>query len=198
MKGRSPGQFIVYSEQRYNNVTESGLVVNTDISVDDYRYTNRVGKVLNTPSAFDQIIEPGDDVIVHHNVFRLWYDVRGKEQQCTGFLDEHHYLVNYDEIFAYRRNGEWKALDDYCFIKPVPPESLWNTIGETELKGIMVYTSPQLDHLRGHVVGFTPESEYEFNIDGERIYRVYANHITYDYGCETKKEEYNKLVTESS
>ena len=197
MKGRSPGQFIVYCEQRYNNKV-GDLIVNTDISVKDHHFTNRVGKVINIPSAWEQVIEIGDEVIVHHNVFRLWYDVRGVETEATGFLEDNHYLVNYDEIFGYKRNGEWNALPGYCFVKPVKPESIWNTTGETHLKGVMVMPSPGLEPYRDHVVGFTPESEYEFNIDGERIYRVYEHHITFDYGSEETKKENNHLIAESA
>ena len=33
----------------------------------------------------------------------------------------------------------------------------------------------------GDVVGFSPDSEYEFNIDDEKLYRVLSNQITIKY-----------------
>ena len=198
----SPYNFIVYTENRYNNVAKVGdreLVLNTDISVKDFVFTNRVAKVLAVPSAFETPVQVGDDIIVHHNVFRRWYDVKGNEKEASGFLEDNHFMVGYDEMYAYKHNGQWLALDGYVFIKPVPPESIWNTTGETLLKGVLVHPSKELEYLRGHVVGFTPESEYEFNIEGERIYRVFAHHITVDYGiCETGAAEDNKVLEESS
>lgn len=200
MKGTSLYSFIVYVENRYNNsisIQDKQLILNTDISVKDFVYTNRVASVIKCPSGYDTIIQPGNDIIVHHNCFRRWYDVKGNETEATGFLEDNHFLVNLDEIFAYNPGDGWKAMPGYVFIKPVSPESIWNTSGESLLKGELVYTSPELDHLRGHVVGFTPESEYEFNIDGERIYRVFSHHITLDYGSETKEKENNTVSAES-
>ena len=49
-----------------------------------------------------------------------------------------------------------------------------------------------LDYLKelglseGDVVGFKPDSEYEFNIDGQKLYRILSNYITTNYVEETK------------
>ena len=198
MKGRSPYQFIV-SAHRYNNkvdVDGMELVVNTEISEKDFRYTNRVGTVLATPINYNTPIHKGDKIIVHHNVFRRFYDVRGNEDEATGFLEDNTFLVNYDEIFAYKQQDTWRAMDGYVFVSPLPADSLWTTTGETALKGVMEHPNEELEFLRDHVVGFTPESEYEFNIDGERLYRVYANQVTIDYGSKEKKKENNTLQPE--
>jgi hypothetical protein len=34
----------------------------------------------------------------------------------------------------------------------------------------------------GDVVGFTPESEYEFNIENKKLYRIKSNDINIKYG----------------
>ena len=41
------------------------------------------------------------------------------------------------------------------------------------------------------LVGFTPNSEYEFIIDGERLYRVLNKFITIKYEYQGNEEEYN-------
>ena len=45
-----------------------------------------------------------------------------------------------------------------------------------------MYSNEYLDDLGvscGDVVGFKPNSEYEFNIENEKLYRVLSNYITY-------------------
>ena len=40
-------------------------------------------------------------------------------------------------------------------------------------------------------MGFTPDSEYEFIIDDERLYRVLTKEITIKYEYKGQEEEYN-------
>jgi len=35
-------------------------------------------------------------------------------------------------------------------------------------------------------VGFTPDSEYEFNVDNQKLYRVLSNQVTVKYGSKEK------------
>jgi hypothetical protein len=79
---RSLYNYIIYSENRYNNSTtveDKELILNTEISERDYMYTNRIGKVISLPIMFDSEIKKEDEVILHHNVFRRWIDIYGKE-----------------------------------------------------------------------------------------------------------------------
>ena len=50
---------------------------------------------------------------------------------------------------------------------------------------------PDTDVKEGDLVGFRPSSEYEFVIDGERLYRVLSNFITIKYEYQGDEEEYN-------
>ena len=43
----------------------------------------------------------------------------------------------------------------------------------------------------GDLIGFKPNSEYEFVVDGERLYRVLSNLITIKYEYQGDEEEYN-------
>jgi hypothetical protein len=43
----------------------------------------------------------------------------------------------------------------------------------------------------GSLVGFTPRSEYEFLIEGERLYRITTDSIAIKYEYEGNEEEYN-------
>ena len=85
---RSIFNFIVTPKaERYNNkkaIGEKELILNTEIS--DHRYISRSAIILETPIEVKTDIRKGDEVIVHHNVFRRWYDVRGKEKNSTSFI----------------------------------------------------------------------------------------------------------------
>ena len=48
------------------------------------------------------------------------------------------------------------------------------------------------------VIGFRPNSEYEFIINGERLYRILSNFITIEYESERNEEAYNPSWAQSS
>lgn len=168
------------------------LILNTDLQ--DHRYVNRVGTVMGAPLRHCGGVEPGDDVIVHHNVFRRFYDVRGNEKNSRSFFAEDTYFCKEDQVFAYKRGGEWKALDGYCFVKPLESDDMWTTEKELPNIGVLKMLGDDLQAQglqQGDIVGFTPRSEYEFVIDGERLYRVLSAAITINYGHKGDKKEYN-------
>ena len=105
--------------ERYNNSTKVGdkeLILNTEVF--NHQYVNRLAKVIATPILFQSPINVGDEVIVHHNVFRRWHDVKGREKNSRSYLEENKYLIQSDQIFLYK-NKEWKATPGYSFIKPL-------------------------------------------------------------------------------
>ena len=58
--------------------------------------------------------------------------------------------------------------------------------------GVMKYPDNTLKDIKENdLVGFTPDSEYEFIIDGERLYRVLTNSISIKYEYQGQEEEYN-------
>ena len=184
--------YIISTNNRYNNavnINSKELIVNTEITERDFQFVNRIGTVLSTPKSNDSIIKKGDEVIVHHNVFRRGYDIRQKEKNSSSFLEENKYIVPQDQIFAYKRNNKWNSLPGYCFVKPVYIEDEWALYTDQSLYGELIYSNSALDSLglsQGDVVGFTPNSEYEFNIDGQKLYRILSNHITINYGSKKK------------
>ena len=169
--------------------TEKNLIVNTEITERDHIFVNRIGIVCSCPLTGDATIKKGDDVILHHNVFRKWYDSHQVEKNSASFLSENRYLVASDQIYAYKRNSEWKCLPDYCFVKPIYKDDEWALHTDENLSGELVYLNKKLEDLglsKGSIVGFTPNSEYEFTIDGQKLYRILSNQITINYGSTTK------------
>ena len=49
-----------------------------------------------------------------------------------------------------------------------------------------------------NLVGFKPNSKFEFVIDGKRLYRVMSNFITIKYEYQGDEEEYNPSWADSS
>ena len=188
---RSVYNFVVTPKgERYNNkkkVGDSELILITEIY--NHQFVNRTAIVKSIPLIGDTDIQPGDEVIVHHNVFRRWHNVKGIEKNSRSFFDENTYLINQDQIFLYKRNKEWFAPKGYCFVKPLKAQNPLNINLEKPLQGIVKYSDGTVEV--NELVGFRPSSEYEFVVDGERLYRVLSNFITIKYEYQGDEEEYN-------
>lgn len=176
------------------NIDGNELLLNTELQ--NHEYVNRIGKVLSIPLIGNTVIRPGDDVIVHHNVFRRFRDIKGKEKNSKNFIEEDLYTVQPDQVYAYKRNGKWKALDGFCFVKPLKSKDMFSFDKERPLIGIVKYGNDIIEN--GTLIGFRPGMEYEFIIEGQRLYRVPANLITIKYEYQGDEEEYNPSWAESS
>ncbi len=179
--------------QRYNNKKQIGdkeLIVNTEIF--NHQYVNREARIISIPKLVKTKLKLGDTIIVHHNVFRRWHNMHGIEKNSKSFISENKYAVSKDQIYAYKRNDKWNALDGYCFVKPIKSLNKLSIDTEQPLMGVMKYTDRNLKMIEeGDLVGFTPNSEFEFIINGERLYRVLTNEISIKYEYQGKEEEYN-------
>ena len=188
---KSVHNFVVTPKgERYNNKTKVGdseLILNTEIF--NHQYVNREATVISTPIAGHTDIQAGDTVIVHHNVFRRWHDVKGKEKNSRSYFNESTYFISHDQIFLYKRNEKWIAPKGYCFVIPLKATDQFNTESEKPLQGIVKYSDGTVNV--NNLVGFRPSSEYEFIVDGERLYRVLSNFITIKYEYQGDEEEYN-------
>ena len=182
---------------RYNNtktIGDSELILNTEIF--NHQYVNREAIVISTPIVGDTDIKPGDTVIVHHNIFRRWHNVRGVEKNSKSFFNESTYFINHDQIFLYKRDKEWVAPKGYCFVKPLKAIDQFNIESEKPLQGIVKYSDGSVKV--NDLIGFTPNSEYEFIVDNERLYRVLSKFITIKYEYQGNEEEYNPGWAKSS
>ena len=195
---KSVHNFVVTPKgDRYNNTKEiegGSLILNTEIY--NHQFVNREATVISTPIAGHTDIQAQDTVLVHHNVFRRWNDVKGREKNSRSFFNESTYFIAPDQIFLYKRHNEWIAPNGYCFVMPLKTVDQLNTESEVPLMGIVKYSDNTVDV--GDLVGFRPSSEYEFIIDGQRLYRVLSNFITIKYEHQGDEEEYNPSWAQSS
>ena len=178
---------------RYNNsvrVDEKELILNTEVF--NHQYVNRKAKVIATPLLFESPVNVGDEVIVHHNIFRRWHDVKGRERNSRSYWKEDKYIISEDQIYLYNN----KAMPGYSFVQPIKSNNKLTNDIEQPLVGIIKYTDGAFDI--NTLVGFTPNSEYEFIIEGKRLYRVLNKFITIKYEYKGNEEEYNPSWAKSS
>ena len=64
------------------------------------------------------------------------------------------------------------------------------------MQGIVKYSDGSVNV--NELVGFTPNSEYEFIVDGERLYRVLSKFITIKYEYQGDEKEYNPSWAQGS
>ena len=179
--------------ERYNNVKRvynKELILNTEIY--NHQYVNRLAKVIATPLLFQSPINVGDEVIVHHNIFRRWHDVKGREKNSRSYWKDNKYIISGDQIYLYKREN-WIATPGYSFVKPIVSNNKLNNDIEEPLVGVVKHSDGTYD--LNTLVGFTPSSEYEFVIEGERLYRVLNKFITIKYEYQGNEEEYNPVFS---
>ena len=68
-------------------------------------------------------------------------------------------------------------------IKPIAKKNhyLKTHLEEEPLVGYLKYSNNELESLgvkEGDLVSFQPNSEYEYNVEGEKLYRMFTNNIT--------------------
>ncbi len=71
---------------------------------------------------------------------------------------------------------------------------------ERSLAGILKYGNKSLEDLKitpGDLVGFKPNSEWEFLVDGERLYCMKSNDIVIKYERKGDEEKYNPSWSQS-
>ena len=183
--------------ERYNNKTKVGdseLILNTEIF--NHQFVNRTAIVKSIPIIGDTDIQPGDEVIVHHNVFRRWHNIKGVEKNSRSYFNEDTYLINFDQIFLYKNSNEWNAPKGYCFVQPIKSTDQFDIEYEKPLIGVVKYSDGTIDV--GNTVGFNPSSEYEFVVDGKRLYRILSKFITIKYEYQGNEETYNPSWAQSS
>ena len=183
-------------KNRYNNKKNIGkneIILNT--SIEDHKFVNRNAIIIKLPKIkANDYLKINDEVIVHHNVFRRFYDIRGKEKNSKSYFEENKYFCFEDQIFLYKRNNKWFTPPGFCFVKPIHKLNKLNLDKHEPLMGVLKHSGSDLKAFNlsnNDLIGFTPNSEYEFVIDNELLYRVPINSISIKYERKKTKIEYN-------
>ena len=188
--------------QRYSNevkVGDKSLIINTQIET--FKAVNNIAKVIEIPIAYKTSIKVGDIIMIHHNVFRRWFNVRGEEKNSKAYFKENLYFVQLNQVYLYKRNKQWKAFGDRCFVSPIKDQVDVHNNLEQFLIGILKYGNSALKALginKNDLVGYTPDGEYDFIVDGRRLYCMKSNDIVIKYERQGNEVEHNPRWAQSS
>lgn len=180
---------------RYDNkikVDGKELILNTKI--ESFKSVNNLAEVISTPLAYSTNIKVGDIIVIHHNVFRRFYDIRGNQKNSRSYFMDDLYFCDLDQIYLYKSNEKWQTVGDRCFIKPLKNIDHLKLDKEQKLIGILKYGNNSLKELEiseGDLVGYTPYGEFDFIIEGERLYCMKSNDIVIKYERKGDETEYN-------
>jgi len=195
-------QFIIkpIGERYKNKVNIDGceLIVNSSIS--SHKFINREAEVVSTPLNYISPIKKGDRIIVHHNLFRRYYNMAGKSVNSTKYFKNDLYFAVPSQIYMYFNNG-WKTHAEYCFIKPILENSDFKQQKLKKNTGILKYGNNTLEALKitpGDVLGFKSKREFEFIINNELLYCMESNDILVKYGNKENEIAYNPSWAKSS
>jgi co-chaperonin GroES (HSP10) len=187
---KSVNHIIVKVRDSYNN-NKRGIIQNT--SIETVSSINREVEVYSAPEGV--VINKGNKVIIHHNILRFRNNMKGQLINSNYFLgtvnDYKLFIVPLTEVFMYKSDdSDWTALDPFCFIKPVKKENLDKVLlseedsfdhkGNVKHHGIIKYPNKYMEELGlkvGDKVIFSNWSEYEFEIEGELLYKMSTKDI---------------------
>jgi hypothetical protein len=185
-------------ENRYDNtrrVANTDFIINT--SIENHRFISKKAVVVSTPAAYKTKINIGDKLYIHHNVFRRWYDQKGRERNSSTYFKDDLYFVLPEQIYMYNL----KPHLDYCFVKPIKNQNLLENRKEQPNVGIVKYTNNALEAVGitpGTLITFTPNSEFEFIIEGERLYCMKSNDIALTHEYQGNEKENNPSWAKSN
>lgn len=123
----------------------------------------------------------GDIIVVHHNVFRSSYDMRGRLKKSNYLIENSLYYVEPDRVYMIMRDGEWKMFGDYAFVEPVKRSTdgyQSNSSMYIEMVGRVSMIDESFDGVSvGDLITFQKDSEYEFRINEQKYYRIPTKNI---------------------
>ena len=166
---KSPLFFIV-KPKGSQYVSNGDLLIN-NVSIEDGRNVNRVGIVHAVPSLYNGIVNIGDEIIVHHNVFRITYNQKGIPTHSGNYIKDNMYYVYPDMVYlVIKPTGEKISIDPFVFVEPIIEDG-----DELPNIGILKYGNAFTEQngvKEGNKVFFKDFSTHEFNFDNEKLYKM--------------------------
>ena len=179
----------------YDNEVAIGdkkIILNTKI--ESFKFVNNIAEVIEVPTAYETPIKKGDLIVIHHNVFRTFYDMKGVKKKSRSCFVDGLYFCALDQVYLYKRNNKWNSINNRCFIKPLKIKDGLEVVKEQKLIGILKIGNSSLEALginEGDTVGYTPHGEYDFIVEEQRLYCMKSNDIVIKYENQGNEVEYN-------
>lgn len=180
---KSPFFFLIspQGDEYQNSIEIAGQSIIINSTVENHKAVNRFAVILDTPTHYDGPIKKGDIIIVHHNVFRIYYDTKGRPKKSPNYFKDDVYMIDPFQFYMYHNGKEWMSVEDWCFVRPVDKENTY--LYEEALEkntGQIAYTNNTLISKGvdvGDYVKFSDNSEYEFTVNDEKLYRMNTKDI---------------------
>ena len=131
-------------DKRYDNIKKVGnkeLIINS--SIENHIFVSKKAVVVSTPAAYATKIKVGDEVYIHHNILRRYYDMKGEEKNSGTYFKDDLYFCSLDQIYMYNNTPHL----NYCFVKPILNSSFLENRKEQPNVGIIKYTNNTLEAL---------------------------------------------------
>ena len=187
----------------------NGMEIALDIKFDPYKFARQYGIVYSTPIALPNGLEfdvkEGDKIYFHHlvtgaksgvTIDKKIEDESGQQHKSENLVDwvddENVYKVHWQQIYARVRDGEVHMLNDYVLVEPVKEteneikseSGLFLKANQEEKSnvGILKYVNSNTEALGAKVgdkIYFETNSDYEMDIEGERLFRMKNNDLIY-------------------
>jgi hypothetical protein len=173
-------------------VGDKKIILNTKI--ESFKFVNNIAEVIEVPTAYETPIKKGDLIVIHHNVFRTFYDMKGVKKKSRSSFVDGLYFCALDQVYLYKRNNKWNSINNRCFIKPLKIKNGLEVVKEQKLIGILKIGNSSLEALginEGDTVGYTPYGEYDFIVEEQRLYCMKSNDIVIKYENQGNEVEYN-------
>jgi len=187
---------------RYDNsvkINNKNLILNT--SIEKFKFINNRAVIVKTPKAFNTVLKEGDEIVIHHNVFRRYYNQKGEAVDSSRKFIDDLFFCQPDQIYLYKTNNKWKSFGDRCFVAPIKNKDPLTLDKEQKNIGILKYGNKLLEAKgisEGDLIGFPSMREFEFIIDNTRLYCLHIDDILIKYEYKGNEEEYNPSWAKSS
>lgn len=166
---------------QYINEEEIGgskLIVNT--SIEHAEDVQKIGVVRSLPMHFKGDLKIGDEIVTHHNVFRITFNDKGVPMQSDFHLKDDLFFIDEELIYLRIRNGEISSYNDNVFVQPIKEEVFLEGEKLAERQGIVKFTSESLEKegvLPETKIHFRKHCEAKFRIFGMDLYKMKVNRI---------------------
>ena len=179
-----------------NDINIGGVKLILNTKIESFKFVNNLAVVVSIPLAYKTRVNVGDIIVIHHNVFRTFYDIKGKKKKSRSWFKEDLYFCSLDQVYLYKdkKDDDFKSINNRCFIKPLKSKRKFSVDKEQKLIGILKIGNSSLEAAgvsEGDLVGYTPYGEYDFIINDERLYCMKSNDIVIKYGDKENQTEYN-------
>ena len=187
---------------RYDNdikVGDKKLTINS--SIENFKFISRTAEVVAVPIAYKTKIKAGDIVLIHHNIFRRYYNQKGKAVDSSKFFKDDMYFCQPDQMYLYKSKGSWKSIGERCFIMPIENTDQFSLDKERKCVGILKIGNSSLEALKineGDLVSYKASREFEFIVEDQRMYCMESNDILLKHEYKGDEKEYNPSWAKSS